>query len=182
MTPERWRTALERLYQARALNPRSAAYAAELGRHHAWLAWRSAAAPQAARAYRKRARAAYAEAIARRPTWGFAWANFAEAGLLAGAAGADTRRALGRALALAPWEPGTQQKALLAGFALWETLGEDERSQVAATLRRALRIGDEVELIIRMAVQTGREALLAGLLTDPRQRELLDRLVAQRES
>lgn len=179
MTPERWQEAFDRLYQARALNPLNAQYAAELGRHYAWLAWRSGGVADAARAYRQRSRAAYSEAIGHRPSWGFAWANYAESRLLEGDAGAQTTLALERALTLAPWETKTRLKSLLVAFSIWDALSEGQRTETVATLRRALLIGDDVDLILRVAVQAGRESLVEGMLTHTRHRELLSRIVAQ---
>lgn len=179
MTPERWRNAFDRLYQARALDPLNGRYAAELGRHHAWLAWRSGGVPEAARSYRQRSRAAYAEAISHRPSWGYAWANYAETLLLEGDAGSRTALALERALALAPWETRTQLKSLLVAFSIWDALSEGQRAETVATLRRALLIGDDVDLILRMAVHAGRESLVEGMLTHSRHRELLGRIAVQ---
>jgi len=179
ITPNRWREAFHRLHQARALDPLNANYTAELGRYHAWLAWRSDRATEASRSYRQRSRAAYAEAIARRPTWGYAWANYAEATLLAGVTGPGANLALERAMVLAPWEAKTQIKSLLVGLSLWNGLSEAQRNEVTATLRRALFVGDDVELIIRMAVQSGQVTLLEGMLTQARHRVLLGRVIAQ---
>lgn len=179
MTPQRWRNAFDRLYQARALDPLNARYAAELGRHYAWLAWRSGGATDAARSYRQRSRAAYAEVIGHRPSWGYGWINYAESRLLVGTAGARATFALERALALAPWETKTQLKSLLVAFSIWDALSESQRAEAVATLRRALLIGDDVDLILRMAVHAGREDLVEGMLTDTRDRELLSRIVAQ---
>ncbi len=179
MTPQRWQRALDRLYQARALEPLNADYAAELGRHYAWLAWLSRSAPEASRLNRKKSRAAYAEAIGRRPSWGFAWANYAEASLLEGGAGDEARLALERAMRLAPWETRTQLKALLVGFSLWDGLDQPQQAALTASLQRALLIDEDVDLIVRMALQTGRESLLSNLLTKARHREILQRILSQ---
>lgn len=179
MTPQRWEEALDRLYQARALDPINARYAAELGRHYAWLAWRSGGAADVARAYRRRSRLAYAETIGHRPSWGYAWANYAESRLLEGAADEGTRLALDRALELAPWETQTQLKSLLVAFSIWNGLSESQRAKTVAALRRALLVGDEVDLILRMAVHAGQEGLVKGMLTHARDRQLLQRIVAQ---
>ncbi len=179
MTPDRWQQAFERLYQARALDPLNARYAAELGRHYAWLAWRSGGVADAARAYRRRSRAAYLESIGRRPSWGYAWANYAESRLLQDDAEYGTRLALERALVLAPLETKTQLKSLLVAFSIWDRLSESQRAKTVASLRRALLVDENVELIFRMAVHTGREHIVEGVLTHARHRELLNRIVAQ---
>lgn len=179
MTPQRWQQAFDRLYQARALDPRNARYTAELGRHYAWLAWRSGGVPDAARSYRGRSRAAYATTIGHRPSWGYAWANYAESRLLEGAADERTRFALERALALAPWETRTQLKSLLVAFSIWEDLSESQREKTVASLDRAIKAGDDVDLIVRMAVHAGRENLLQGKLSQKRHRQLLDHILAQ---
>ena len=179
MTPQRWREAFDRLYQARALDPLNARYAAELGRHYAWLSWRSGGVADAARPYRWRSAAAYAEAIGHRPSWGYAWANYAEARLMAGAAGEQTRVALERALALAPWETKTQTKSLLVAFSVWDDLSEGQRAKATATLRRALLVGDDLDLVLRLAVHAGKARLVESMLTPGRQRQLLHRIIAQ---
>jgi tetratricopeptide (TPR) repeat protein len=179
MTPQRWREAVDRLYQARALDPLNARFPAELGRHYAWLSLRSSGVAEAARDYRLRSGAAYAEAIDCRPTWGYAWANYAEARLLAGAGGEQTREALERALTLAPWETGTQTKSLLVAFAIWDDLNESQRAMTVAMLRRALSAGDDLDLVLRLAVNAGKASLAESMLRPGRQRELLRRIVAQ---
>ena len=179
MTPQRWQQAFDRLYQARALDPLNAHYAAELGRHYAWLAWRSGGVADAARSYRHRSGAAYAEAIGHRPSWGYAWANYAESRLLQGAADERAQFALERALALAPWETRTQLKSLLVAFSIWEYLSETQRAMTVAALDRALKAGDDVDLIIRMAVHAGLENLLQSKLNQERHRQLLDQILAQ---
>ncbi len=179
MTPQRWQQAFQRLYQARALDPLNARYAAELGRHYAWLAWRSGGVANAARAHRQRSRAAYAETIGHRPSWGFAWVNFAEARLLEGVIDGHTGAALERALELAPWETKTQLKSLLVAFSIWDGLSERQRSMTVATLERTLTGGDDVDLILRMAVHAGQASLVAGMLSQDRHRELLKHIIAQ---
>lgn len=179
MTPERWGEAFKRLRQAQALAPLNANYAAELGRHYAWLAWKSGGVVDASRSYRRRSRAAYADSIRYRPTWGYAWANYAESNILAGVVSEDTIFALDRAVKLAPWETKTQLKSLLVGFSIWDDLNEHQRMEITATLRRALLVGDDVDLIIRMAVQSGQESLVEGMLTQAPQRELFGRIMAQ---
>jgi hypothetical protein len=179
MTPHRWRQAFDRLYRARALDPLNARYAAELGRHYAWLAWRSGGVAEAALAYRRLSRAAYVESVSRRPSWGYAWANYAESRLLQGAAEEGTRRALERAMLLAPLETKTQLKSLLVAFSTWDRLSESQRVMTAGSLRRALSVDEDVDLILRMAVHAGREQIVEGMLTHARHRELLNRIVAQ---
>ncbi len=82
-------------------------------------------------------------------------------------------------MVLAPWEAKTQIKSLLVGLSLWNGLSDGQRNDVTATLRRALFVGDDVELIIRMAVQSGQVTLVEAMLTQPRHRELLSRVIAQ---
>ena len=179
MTPQRWQQAFDRLYQARALDPLNARYTAELGRHYAWLAWRSSGVPDAARSYRRRSQSAYAASIGQRPSWGYAWANYAESRLLQGAADEGTRFALERSLSLAPWETRTQLKSLLVAFSIWPDLSESQREKTVAALDRALKAGDDVDLIVRMAVHAGRENLLEGKLSQKRHRQLLDHILAR---
>jgi hypothetical protein len=177
MTQERWHTAVRRLRQSRALNPLEANYAAELGRHYAWLAWMSQGIPGESAGYRNNSRASYLDAIRHRPTWGFSWVNYAEADLLARGINASTHFALRRAMALALYEPRAQLKVLALGFSLWDELSKEVREEVRDTLKRAVAIGNDVDSIIRLAVQTGRESDVAGILTDKRHLETLEKLV-----
>lgn len=179
MSPERWRDALRRLGQASRLNPWNADYAAELGRHYAWLAWREQGSPDRSAVYRKASADSYRTAIRLRPTWGFAWINFAESRMLAGQNDQETHRALQRAMDLAPLEPDTQLKVLLVGFSLWDTLPEATRDEVRATLRRAILLNNRVDQIIRLAFQTNRTAELTGMLKQPRHLDLYDRIKTQ---
>ena len=179
MSPTRWREALHRLHQASALDPLNARYDAELGRHYAWLAWRSSRMPEASRSFRQRSREAFGAAVGARPSWGYAWVNYAESSLLAGIADDGTRLALDRAMTLAPWETRAQLKSLLVAFSLWDRLDENQRRLATETLRRALVVGDEVELIVRMAVHSGRENLVERWLVQESHRELLDRVMDQ---
>lgn len=181
MTPERWREAFARLHQARALDPLNAKYAAELGRHHAWLAWRSLSVADASRAYRRNSQEAFSQAISLRPSWGYAWANFAEARLLQGLTDERTVAALDRAMTLSPWEPKTHQKSLLLAFALWDALDQEQRQMAGNTLQRALLAGVELDLIFRMAVQAGQQKLVKEMLTQSHHRRRLDELIAQSE-
>jgi hypothetical protein len=176
MTQDRWHTAVRRLQQSRALNPLEANYAAELGRHYAWLAWRIQGMPGKSAGYRSISRASYLDAIRIRPTWGFSWVNYAEADLLARGNNTSTHLALRRAIALAPYEPKVQLKVLTLGFSLWDGLSEDIREGIRDTLKRAVAIGNDVDLIIRLAVQTKRVSDVADILTEKRHLEALEKL------
>ena len=116
----------------------------------------------------------------RRPTWGYAWSNLAEASLYAGDRPDLTLVALDRAMALAPFEPDTQRKALLVGFLMWDHLGEPRRSAVRAAIRRAKESGVRADELIRLAVQSNRTGELAELLDDPEHRKLLESLGSER--
>ena len=176
MTQNRWHTAVRRLHQARGLNPLEANYAAELGRHYAWLAWRSQGVAGESAGYRSISRANYLDAIRIRPTWGFAWINYAEADLLTRGNSTSTHFALRRAIALAPYEPNAQLKVLALGFSLWDSLSEELRSGVRGTLKRAVAVGNDVDFVIRLAVQTSRASDVVDLLTEKRHLEILEKL------
>jgi len=168
--------AVRRLEQSRALNALQANDAAELGRHYAWLAWRSQGMPGESAGYRSISRASYLDAIRIRPTWGFAWINYAEADLLARGNNASTHFALRRAISLAPYEPKVQLKVLALGFSLWDSLSEDILEGIRDTLKRAVRVGNDVDSIIRLAVQYKRVPDIADILTDKRHLDILEKL------
>ncbi len=179
MTTDRWQTAVRRIQQARAINPFDANYAAELGRHHAWLAWQSQGLAGVSAGHRNISSNGYRQAIRLRPIWGFAWANYAEANLLAGKGNSETGSALWQAIALAPYEPGVQLKVLLVGFSLWDDLPSKLRAEVQATAKRAVEIDNDVNMIIRTAVQTGRESVLASVLSEARHLEALEKVLSR---
>ena len=176
MTQNRWHTAVRRLQQARGLNPLEANYAAELGRHYAWLAWRSQGMPGESAGYRSVSRAKHLDAVRIRPTWGFAWINYAEADVLVRGNNIRAHFALQRAIALAPYEPNVQLKVLALGFSLWDGLPEELRAGVRDTLKRAVAVGNDVDSIIRLAVQYKRESDIADILTEKRHFEALEKL------
>ncbi len=179
MTTDRWQTAVRRIQQARAINPFDANYAAELGRHHAWLAWQSQGLTGVSARHRDISSDSYRQAIRLRPIWGFAWANYAEANLLAGKGNSETGSALWQAIALAPYEPGVQLKVLLVGFSLWDDLPSKLRAEVQATAKRAVEIDNDVNMIIRTAVQTGRESVLGSVLSEARHLEALEKVLSR---
>lgn len=167
-TPGRWAAEVRRAARARAVNPLRADYAADLARLYAWQAWQQAPRPAVARASREAAARLFGEALGRRPGWGFAWAQFAESRLLAGAPRAGALQALGRAARLAPWEPDVQRKVIWLGLALWEALPPALQAEVTGTVRRALRIDNRVDVIVGLARQYGWSEHLAPLLAGAR--------------
>ena len=113
--PAQWDDAYRRLSLARGLNPLSADHSADLGRLMDWQSLRQSLGCAEYATDRARAGHCHAEAIVKRPTWGYAWAHYAENQLLMGNQGDDFLLALEKAIVLAPWEPGVQIKTILQG-------------------------------------------------------------------
>ena len=138
--PAQWDSAYRRLSLARRLNPLSADYSADLGRLMDWQSLRQS--PESAKyaAYRARASQFHGEAIGKRPSWGYAWAHYAENQLLQGNRGYEFLQALDKAIVLAPWEPGVQRKVAWMGLATWDDLPEHLRVMVKESIRRTVEL------------------------------------------
>lgn len=94
----------------------------------------------------------YLEAISKRPSWGFVWAQYAENQLLQGNSGSDFQLALLKAIELAPWEPGAQRKVAWMGMATWDLLPARLRNDVRNNIERAVQLDVHRYEIVRLAV------------------------------
>lgn len=150
-----WREAVDGLRLARHLAPWHADYHADLGRLYEWQSWQQLQQPQAARAYRQAALISYREALARRPGWGYVWAQLAHVSLAQRGFNAEVEHALAQAARLAPWELEAQRTLVWMGLSRWTALNEASRQQVKATVKRAWRLRDHRALIVALSAQFG---------------------------
>jgi hypothetical protein len=148
-----WETAFGRLQQARRLNPLNADYSADLGQLMEWHSWQRSLGIGESAASRALAEEFYLEAISRRPSWGFAWAHYAENRLLQGRSGKEFQIALEKAIELSPWEPGVQRKVAWMGMAAWDLLPTVLRERVRQNIERAVQLDIYRYEIVRLAVQ-----------------------------
>jgi hypothetical protein len=179
--PAQWDAAYRRLSLARRLNPLSAAYSADMGLLMDWKSLRQS--PESAKfaAYRARASQFYGEAIGKRPSWGYAWARYAESQLLLGNQGYEFLQALEKAILLAPWEPGVQRKVAWMGLATWDELPERLRVVVKKSIRRTVELDLYLDEVVRLAVQFGWLDHLMPMMRTDRQLKALERILKQLE-
>lgn len=178
---QQWDEAYSRLLLARRLNPLKADYSADLGRLMEWKAWHQLRdGPETVRA-RANAEYFYMEAIASRPGWGYAWANFAENRLLEGKLDMEFLRALEMATIYAPWEPWVLQKVAWMGMATWEQLPDRMRPIVEESIRRIVVLETFSDDIVRLAVQYNWLDRLTPMLHTKRQLDALEFVLGQLE-
>ena len=179
--PESWDKAHDRLKLAHRLNPLNADYSADLGRLMEWRSWQELSDGSNGLKYRAEADRFYGETIGKRPSWGFAWAHYAQNRLLAGKRDDEFRRALKNAMLLAPWEPGVQRKVAWMGMATWDDLPPPMRVMVEENLRRALTLESDLESLIRLAAHYGWLDRLKPMMRTERQSAAFNRVLEQRE-
>ncbi|NIM26763.1 MAG: hypothetical protein GTO67_04525 [Gammaproteobacteria bacterium] len=148
---EQWNRAFARVNLARRLNPIDADHSANLGRLMEWLFWHPEARATDYGLHRERAAELYAEAIGKRPTWGYAWAHYAENQFLLGSQDANFLLALENAIVLAPWEPGVQRKVAWIGMATWDELPDPLRMLVKESIRRSIELDSMTNELVRFA-------------------------------
>jgi len=179
---EQWSRAYARLLFARRLNPLNADHSADLGRLMEWRSWREPSGGLEFARTRANAEEFYEEAIRRRPTWGFAWANYAENRLLLGKLDDKFLHALKRAASLAPWEPWVQRKIAWMGMATWAELPNRSREIVRENVRRAVQLENFPNEIVRLAVQYNWLDELKPMLKSDRQIAALEFVLGQRKA
>lgn len=179
--PAQWDAAYKRLILARHLNPLSADFSADLGRLMDWQSLRHS--PESAKyaAYRARASQFHREAIGKRPSWGYAWAHYAENQLLRGNRGYEFLQALDKAIVLAPWEPGVQRKVAWMGLATWGSLPEYSRVMVKESIRRTVELDRYLDEVARLAVQFEWLDHLVPMMHTDRHRKALEGILKQLE-
>ena len=176
-----WTAVYERLSLARRLNPLSADVSADFGRLMDWRSLDHAPGSAAYASSRSRATQFYAESIEKRPSWGYAWAHYAQSRLLLGDRGEDFLLALERAILLAPWEPGVQRKVAWIGLAAWEDLPESLRHLVRESVGRSIGFDPQLDEVVRLAVQFDWLEQLIPMLRTGRQLDALGRIVEQNQ-
>lgn len=175
--PKVWNAAYDRLKLARRLHPLSANYSADLGRLMEWQSWRFLPDGPASAKYRSQASRFYVETIRKRPSWGFAWAHYAENELLSGNRAGEFQAALQKAMLLAPWEPQVQRKVAWMGMATWNELPIYMRDMVEQSIRRAAAIDSDPEELVRLAVQYNWLDRLQPMMRTERQTLALKRVL-----
>lgn len=83
----------------------------------------------------RRAAAEFYKALQLRPTWGLAWAQYAQAQFLLGEKGHGSKVAFHRALSLSPHESDTYHLIAWLGFAHWSVLAEQDRNKFRSFLK-----------------------------------------------
>lgn len=104
----------------------------------------------------------YREAISRRPSWPYTWANLAVVKFRLAELDHEFFSALERAAVLGPWEPQIQKTVADLGLAAWEVLPEETRAQVRANLERGIH--RQGEAVVRLALRHRRTELVAPLV------------------
>ena len=172
--PEQWSAAYGRLSLARRLNPLNADYSANLGRLMDWQSWRHSPGSAEYEQYRVRASQYHAESVGKRPSWGYAWAHYAESQLLLGNRGYEFVQALEQAIVLAPWEPGVQRKVVWMGLAAWADLPGHLRVMVKENIHRTVKLDLYLNEVVRLAVQFGWLDHLVPMMQTQRQLKVLE--------
>ena len=176
---QQWNAAYERLRLARQLSPWDADYSADLGRLMEWRSWMQSPGNEDSNSSRIRAGNYYRESIGRRPTWGFAWAHYAENQLLQGHSGPEFQYALQKAIELSPWEPGVQRKVAWMGMSAWKDLPASLRDSVEESIDRAVQLDVHRHEIVRLAVQYDWLQQLTPMMRSKRQAAALEFVLKQ---
>jgi hypothetical protein len=179
--PVQWDDAYSRLSLAHSMNPLSADHSADLGRLMDWQSLRQSPDGAKFTALREHASQFHAEAIGKRPSWGYAWAHYAENQLLLGNRGDDFLLALEKAIVLAPWEPGVQIKIAWIGMATWADLPERMRVVVKESIRRTVEANENFIDTVRLAIQYDWLDYLTPMIHTERQLAVLEYVLQQVE-
>jgi hypothetical protein len=177
-----WNQAHSRLLMAHRLNPLNADYSANLGHLMEWRSWHESPDSLGFTQARADAEVFYLEAVGRRPSWGYAWANFAETRLLQGKSDEKFLRAMEMAISLAPWEPVVQRKIAWMGMATWGDLPDSTRELVRESILRIVELEDYSSQIVRLAVHYDWLEHLKPMLRTKRQRAALAFVLQQLEA
>ncbi len=166
------RRLLARIGSAIAVHPFDAAQRLDLGRFFAWHAARHPQDAARARLLNRLAADRFEEAVAARPTWGYAWLLMAERWSLTGAVpAARVDAAVHRGAGLAPLEPAAQLKFLWLGLARWPELDGARREALRAALERMLASRSHFDEAARIALHHGRADLVNAAMRAPWQQQ-----------
>ena len=161
-TKDRIARALEAYALANRLAGARPDFLAGLGDMHAKLTADAPPWDAEAREHRRTALDYYREAIARRPSWPYTWANLAAVKFRLAELDREFFTALERATALGPWEPEIQRTIADLGLAAWDALSEEPRMQVRANIERGMR--RQGETMVRLALRHRRADVVAPLV------------------
>lgn len=175
-----WEGALKEMHVATYLSPFDADYSFDMGRLYEWDALRREIWTKKAKDSRSMAIKWYRRAIARRPSFGIAWASLAQSKVLNQEIDEETFDALERAMIYGPWEPVLQQKIIWVGLALWDQLPDPVKGQLTVSINRVLRYKHQAQFTIAAAVLLGRTAILRPLLTEKKHIKLMEREIRKR--
>jgi len=178
---KKWNLAHGRLSLAHRLNPLNADYSANLGRLMDWQSLQYSPVSAEHNNYRVRASQYYRESVGKRPSWGYAWAHYAESLLLLGNRGVEFLQALEKAIVLAPWEPGVQRKVVWIGLATWADLPEHLRAMVKESVHRTIELDLHLDEVVRLAIQFDWLDHLSPMMMTDRQLKALARISRQNE-
>jgi len=176
---EKWDMAYGRVLLARRVYPLNADSSADLGRLMEWQSWRQLPGSVESLKYRGRASRFYVETIGKRPSWGLAWALYAENQLLSGDRGSEFLAALEKAIVLAPWEPGVQRKVAWLGMSSWDELPVSLRVVVESSIRRSVALETNLNELVRVAIQYDWLDRLRPMMRTDRQRAALELVLKQ---
>ncbi len=169
---DEWRKARDRLENIYRVHPFNASYSADMARVYEWRGLDFPLWSGESKENRARAIDFYRKALARRPTWAFAWVNLARTKVLNQEVDKEVFTALEKAMVFSPWAPDVQLKVIELGLALWNDLPDVQRAQVIATVRRAIRHDNGIPLIVQTARRYDRLEHLLPLMTDERRKAL----------
>lgn len=164
---------LERMGRAVAVNPSNADQRMDLGRFFAWHAARYPSGSERHGFYSRLAAERFEEAVAARPTWGFAWMLLSEQLDRIDADETAIVAALRRGSELAPLEPRTQLRHLWLALGRWPRLAPDHREMLTAALAGLLSSPTYFPEAARIVLHHGRVELLSGVALEPWQQRAL---------
>ncbi|MEM7407778.1 MAG: hypothetical protein AAF458_20980 [Pseudomonadota bacterium] len=153
VTHARWQQAVDGLRRARHLNPWNADYTADMARLYIWQSWQQVERPGAAEAYTRAAAHLYRETLARRPSWGYAWAELADTVATTDGISAEVETAVRLSGRLAPYEQQALRRVLWVALPSWPALDADMRDEVRTLVRNALRLNSESAWLTRLAAR-----------------------------
>lgn len=158
---EQRRRLLERMGRAVAVNPSDAEQRMDLGRFFAWHAARYPHGSERHALYSRLAAERFEEAVAARPTWGFAWVLLSEQLARMDADETATVATLRRGSELAPLEPRTQLRHLWLGLSRWSHLDTGHQKMLTDSLAGLLSSPRYFHEAARIVLHHGRDDLLA---------------------
>ena len=128
-----------------------------------WRAIQQRFSPRNSLLLRREALEQYGRALHYRPAWGAAWASTAVNRAALDPSDSKARHALGRAIKLGSWDPGAQQRIVLAGLMLWRQL-EVKTQQELQQLFRFMMSHGQYRWLQVSAKHHGLSTMMASVL------------------